>query len=152
MATASQTTPQRARPRTMPIVVFVLSALVAFALSVSLSLSPLPETLLPYAEAVKKRQTLDRNGHPLSYTFSTGWNLSDIHPLFSIPILLQQAFVEAEDRRFYQHNGVDWWARLHATWQNMRSLHIVRGASTISEQVVRMLHPRSRSLWSRFIE
>lgn len=152
MATASQTTPQRARPRTMPIVVVVLSALVAFALSVSLSLRPLPETLLPYAEAVKKRQTLDRNGHPLSYTFSTGWNLSDVHPLLSIPILLQQAFVEAEDRRFYQHNGVDWWARLHATWQNMRSLHIVRGASTISEQVVRMLHPRSRSLWSRFIE
>ena len=129
-----------------------VAALLACTLGVYLSLTPLPSTLTPHASASKKRQVVDRDGHPLSYTFSTGWNLSDTRPLYSIPNLLQHAFIEAEDRRFFEHNGVDWRARLHASWQNMRALHVIRGASTISEQVVRMLHPRSRSLWSRFIE
>ena len=132
--------------------VVVVGTLFVLALSVYLSVQPLPKTLVPDATAAKKLQVVDRYGRPLSYTFSTEWNLSDVRPLFSIPILLQHAFIEAEDRRFYHHNGVDWKARLHAAWQNMRSLSIVRGASTISEQVVRMLHPRRRSVWSRLIE
>jgi penicillin-binding protein 1C len=73
-------------------------------------------------------------------------------PLHQIPTLLRQAIIEAEDRRFYQHNGVDWFARLHAAWQNLVSFRVVRGASTITEQVVRILHPRKRSLWARFVE
>jgi penicillin-binding protein 1C len=145
-------TTHKARLRKIALVLSATGTLLAFVLSVYLSLRPLPETLLPDGTAVKKRQLAARDGTPLSYTFSTGWNLSDVRPLFSIPVLLQHAFVEAEDRRFYEHHGGDWRARLHATWQNIRSLRIVRGASTISEQVVRMLHPRSRSLWSRFLE
>ncbi|MGI9335586.1 MAG: transglycosylase domain-containing protein, partial [Gammaproteobacteria bacterium] len=46
----------------------------------------------------------------------------------------------------------DWLARLHAAVQNVRARRIVRGASTISEQVVRMLRPRPRTLWSRWLE
>ena len=34
----------------------------------------------------------------------------------------------------------------------MKSGRAVRGASTISEQVVRMLHPRPRTVWSRWLE
>ncbi|HET7396720.1 MAG TPA: transglycosylase domain-containing protein, partial [Gammaproteobacteria bacterium] len=30
--------------------------------------------------------------------------------------------------------------------------HVVRGASTISEQVIRILHPRPRTYWSRWVE
>jgi penicillin-binding protein 1C len=65
---------------------------------------------------------------------------------------LRQAFVMAEDRRFYTHHGIDWRARLHALWQNVSAFRAVRGASTISEQTVRMLHPRPRTLWSRWLE
>jgi penicillin-binding protein 1C len=136
----------------VPIVASLGGGLLLFTLCVFSSLRPLPDTLAPHATATKKRQVVDRNGETLSYTFSTGWNLSDLRPLFAMPILMQHAFIEAEDRRFYQHRGVDWRARLHALWQNTRSLRVVRGASTISEQVVRMLHPRPRTLWSRFLE
>src|SRR5262249_1182835 len=36
--------------------------------------------------------------------------------------------------------------------QNFYARRTVRGASTITEQVVRMLHPRPRTLWSRWVE
>jgi penicillin-binding protein 1C len=122
------------------------------ALVVRSAILPLPDTLLPESLAPKKRQVLDRLGVPLSYTFTSEWNTTNHIPLHRIPPLLQRACIEAEDRRFFEHSGVDWWARTHATWQNIRALTVVRGASTISEQVVRMIHPRPRSLWARFIE
>jgi penicillin-binding protein 1C len=52
----------------------------------------------------------------------------------------------------FAHHGPDWQARLHAAWQNLRAERAVRGASTLSEQTVRMLHPRPRTLWSRWLE
>jgi penicillin-binding protein 1C len=36
--------------------------------------------------------------------------------------------------------------------QNIRARHVVRGASTITEQVARMLNPRPRTLWSKWLE
>ena len=68
------------------------------------------------------------------------------------PLFLQQAFIVSEDKRFYEHGGIDRLARFHALWQNAKAFGAVRGASTITEQVVRMWHPRKRSLWSRFLE
>jgi penicillin-binding protein 1C len=41
---------------------------------------------------------------------------------------------------------------LHALWQGVRAGRNVRGASTITEQVVRMLVPRPRTLWSKWVE
>ena len=117
-----------------------------------LHLLPLPPTLaLTHAEA-QKADVLDRHGAPLSLTLQNDWNLHHIVPLHEIPALLQHAFILAEDQRFYQHHGVDWRARAHALWQNLRARRVVRGASTISEQVVRMWRPRPRTLWARWLE
>jgi penicillin-binding protein 1C len=97
-------------------------------------------------------QVLDRHGVPLTVTYQNRWNIHDNIPLYRVPVLLQQAFIQAEDRRFYQHGGVDWLARLHALGQNLLAGKPARGASTITEQVVRMWHPRPRTLWSRWLE
>jgi penicillin-binding protein 1C len=115
-------------------------------------LRPFPDRLTPGDSEILKAQILDRNGIPLSVTYANQWNIHDHVPLHQIPTLLQQAFIASEDKRFYKHGGVDWKARLHAVLQNLRALRVVRGASTITEQVVRMLHPRPRSIWSRWIE
>jgi penicillin-binding protein 1C len=72
--------------------------------------------------------------------------------LHEIPQFLQQAFIQAEDRRFYTHSGVDWWARLSAVYQNLINLRKIRGASTITEQVIRLVHSRPRTIWSRLLE
>ncbi|MDH3603134.1 MAG: transglycosylase domain-containing protein [Candidatus Tectomicrobia bacterium] len=95
---------------------------------------------------------LDRHGIPLSITFQNPWNIHHTASLHDLPLRLRQAFILAEDQRFYRHRGVDWRARAHALVQNLRARHIVRGASTITEQAVRMLHPRPRTLWSRWLE
>ncbi len=110
------------------------------------------ETLRPQSLEFRKHQFLDRNGIALSVTFDNPLNVHDWLPLHDIPVLLQAAFIASEDRRFYQHHGVDWLARGHALVQNLAAFRGVRGASTITEQVVRILHPRPRTLWSRWLE
>ena len=115
-------------------------------------LLPLPADLAPRAYVVAKPQFLDRNGVPLSMTYGNPLNVGDWLPLHEIPELLRLAFVAAEDRRFFRHRGGDWLARAHAMVQNVRSMRVVRGASTITEQVVRIIHPRPRTLWARWLE
>jgi len=117
-----------------------------------LSLQPLPGSLDVGASEAQRPQFVDRNGRPLTITYQNNWNLTDLVPLEQMPPLLLCAFVAAEDRRFYQHHGVDWPARLHAIAQNLTAGRAVRGASTITEQAVRLLHPRPRTLWSRWLE
>jgi len=123
--------------------------LIAYSLSV---LKNLPVNFQAVLATADKVQLLDRQGSPLSVTYQNAWNVHDRVALYEIPLLLQQAFIAAEDKRFYQHQGVDWLARFHALFQNIHQLKTVRGASTLSEQVVKMLHPRPRQLWSKWLE
>nr|WP_240954303.1 transglycosylase domain-containing protein [Solimonas marina] len=95
---------------------------------------------------------LDRDGRPLQLAYDGGWNRQHRVPLERIPATLRTAFVASEDRRFWRHHGVDWPGRVAALWTDLRAGRAVRGASTISEQVVRILHPRPRTVWSRWVE
>ena len=49
-----------------------------------------------------------------------------------------------EDRRFWDHGGVDALAMIRAAWQMLRHGRIVSGGSTITMQLARLLEPRSR--------
>jgi penicillin-binding protein 1A len=57
-----------------------------------------------------------------------------------IPRLVEQATVAIEDRRFYEHEGVDFEAVLRAAIKNFRSGEVVEGGSTITQQVVKNLY------------
>jgi penicillin-binding protein 1C len=61
---------------------------------------------------------------------------------------LPRVTVALEDRRFYQHRGVDWRATVAASARNLRSRHIVSGASTITQQLVKLANSRDRRSWS----
>ena len=112
-----------------------------------------PKLSLPTATNDAQRfQVLDRQGQPLGISYQNHFNTVDIVPLHEIPELLRQAFVTSEDRHFFEHHGADWKARVSAVWQNIHARKAVRGASTITEQVVRIIHPRPRNLWSRWVE
>jgi penicillin-binding protein 1C len=111
-----------------------------------------PSLALRGLPADERYTVLDRLGQPLGISYQTQFNLSDRRSLQDVPEILRLAVVTAEDRRFYDHAGVDWRARFSALWQNFRARHAVRGASTITEQVVRIIHPRTRTLWSRWVE
>lgn len=110
----------------------------------------LPDVLAPPEQATDPAPLLDREGRPVQLRYDGGWNRVERLPLESVPLLLREAFIHAEDRRYWAHGGVDWRARGAAVIQQLRGGR--RGASTISEQVVRILHPRPRTLWSRWVE
>jgi len=50
---------------------------------------------------------------------------------------MKAAMVAVEDRRFYQHQGVDWPGTMRALIANSASGDVVQGASTISQQYVK---------------
>ena len=58
----------------------------------------------------------------------------------SVPYRFATALLEFEDRRFYQHGGIDWRGIGRAVEQNVRNRRIVSGGSTISMQVMRLTH------------
>ncbi|NIV74676.1 MAG: penicillin-binding protein 1C [Gammaproteobacteria bacterium] len=130
----------------------VAAGALSLVLATASGLRPLPEHLPPSQADVRKARIVDRSGVPLTVTYANDWNVHDRVPLSDVPALLQSALIQAEDKRFHRHAGIDWMARAHALWQNLLARRAVRGASTISEQVVRMLHPRPRTLWTRWLE
>lgn len=73
--------------------------------------------------------------------------------LEEIPKPLVQAFIASEDRRFYEHNGVDYQGILRASLSNLRSANVVEGGSTITQQLARILFlNQERSLWRKLKE
>src|SRR5262249_41177476 len=61
-------------------------------------------------------------------------------PLSSIPVQVQHAFLSAEDRNFYEHQGVDYYGVLRAIKANIVNYGSGRsmvGGSTITQQVVK---------------
>lgn len=140
------------KPAVISMMVFVLITATVVTVLTLRHLKGAPETFEIILSDVKKIRVLDRRGIPLSVTYQNYWNIHDYVPLYDIPAFLQKAVVMAEDQRFFEHHGVDWIARCHALWQNVCSLSPVRGASTISEQVIRMIHSRPRTLFTRWLE
>lgn len=112
----------------------------------------LPESFDRLTVRADKVQFLDRSGIPLNTSYLNYWNVHDTLRLYEMPPLLIQMFLAAEDRNFYSHAGVDWTARAAALFQNIKAGKIVRGASSLSEQVVRMIIPRPRTVFSKIIE
>lgn len=54
-----------------------------------------------------------------------------------IPKLLKEAFVATEDRRFYEHNGVDLWSIGRAAVKDIMARSLVEGGSTITQQLAK---------------
>lgn len=58
-------------------------------------------------------------------------------PMSKIPKNLQNAFVAAEDARFYQHMGIDPRGILRAVWSNITGGGVSEGGSTITQQLAK---------------
>ncbi|MBS0416983.1 MAG: transglycosylase domain-containing protein [Proteobacteria bacterium] len=127
-------------------------ATATLALATWFSLHDFPDDLSSLTGASVKSQVLARDGTALSYTLENNWNTTDVVALTAVPALLQTALIVSEDQHFYQNSGADWPARASALALDIRMGGAVRGASSLTEQVVRMVHPRPRNLWSRWVE
>jgi penicillin-binding protein 1A len=76
----------------------------------------------------------DRNGTQFGKIF-----IQNRNPIFGddVPELMKQAVIAAEDNRFMEHNGVDYWGILRAAIANYRSGRKSQGASTVTQQLAR---------------
>ncbi len=66
-----------------------------------------------------------------------------------ISYVMQQAMVAAEDKRFYEHRGLDLRGMTRALWADVRHKSVVQGGSTITQQFVKNAYVSSRRSISR---
>ena len=106
-----------------------------------------PEKLGTYSQTT---WVLDREGQIVSGLFGTENRI--YVPIEEIPKTVQDAFIAAEDVRFYSHHGVDPIRILGAFVANLRSGGLSQGASTITQQLVKNTHLTAEKTWSRKFE
>jgi penicillin-binding protein 1C len=95
---------------------------------------------------------LDRNGEPLRLTRDGDRPFQQRAALSEMPQALVSATLAAEDSRFWSHHGVDWLADARAAWQLIWHRRIISGASTISQQLIKLSAPRPRTFKAKIIE
>ncbi len=79
---------------------------------------------------------LDRNGTEIG---QRGILHDDAVPLDEIPDHLIKATLATEDRRFFEHFGVDFIGTARALFENARANEVVQGGSTITQQLAKNL-------------
>lgn len=95
------------------------------------------------------RTVTDRDGEVLLVLSGDGAREAVPLGLSEMSPWLVQATIDLEDRRFYRHGGVDWLATARAGWRNLRAGRVVSGASTISQQLVKISSGPGRSRGAR---
>ncbi|MEI7730799.1 MAG: penicillin-binding protein 1C [Verrucomicrobiota bacterium] len=118
--------------------------------SFALRLVPLPAAL--FQPAAPEVELVDRHGVTLRQQFGEHGLLGQRVALGAIAPSLVEATLAAEDKRFWEHSGVDVYALGRAVWGLVKNGHVVSGASTITQQTIKLAQPRPRTVRSKIIE
>src|SRR3970282_2225727 len=70
-------------------------------------------------------------------------SIEDISPL------MRQAIVSIEDKRFYEHRGVDLRGIVRALWEDIRKQKVIEGGSTITQQFIKNAYARNEKTVGR---
>ncbi len=92
---------------------------------------------------------LDANGNEIG---KRGINLDDAVPLEEIPDFVIKATLATEDRRFYEHFGVDVFGTFRALLENLRANDVVQGGSSLTQQLAKNLFLSSERSLQRKIK
>jgi penicillin-binding protein 1A len=148
--------PWRSRLPGIRQVVFVASTLATLLVVAVMVMQAIPvsdEEAKGYLAQLKSREAdvvLDRNGHELNRLGVSGSEkalLTD-YPRWQIDTLLF-----AEDKNFFHHHGVEYTAILRAVLNNALRLRYAQGASTITQQLARiMLQNRQKNILRKLSE
>ncbi|MEV0677254.1 transglycosylase domain-containing protein [Actinosynnema sp. NPDC050436] len=76
----------------------------------------------------------DKDGAPIAYLYD---QYRVLVPPDKIAASMKAALVSVEDRRFYEHEGVDWRGTIRAGLTNQFSGAVTQGASTLTQQYVK---------------
>ena len=118
--------------------------------------------LVSYCILITIGTNLDENklvnvSNTITYYYSNGETISEqsngieVTPIKDIPDHVINAFISIEDKRFYNHNGVDVRALGRAVAHNLKSFSFKEGGSTISQQLIKNTHLSSEKTFKRKI-
>ena len=96
---------------------------------------------------------LDRHGEWLRAFIASdeSWHIPE-PSLDEISPKLRTAVLTYEDRWFYRHCGINPFSIILAAFDNIKAGKIVRGGSTITMQVARMMEPKARTVPNKLVE
>lgn len=109
-------------------------------------------TPIKFVNTPKSAVVYDSNGKLIDALVATDgqWRLP-MSDTFAIPEKYKTCLLHFEDKRFYQHRGVDWMSMIRASIQNVKAKSVVSGGSTISMQLIRITRPAGDRNMSRKI-
>lgn len=110
-------------------------AAVAFSLVLGFFIFTLPD--IRDIDTIRKQQGItirDQDGQTIA-------NYGDVYgeyiPYKEFPKSLIYAVIATEDRRFFEHHGIDPFGIVRAMVANLRAGHVVQGGSTVTQQVAK---------------
>ncbi|MFQ5580366.1 MAG: PBP1A family penicillin-binding protein [Nitrospiria bacterium] len=81
--------------------------------------------------------------------YEAEWEERRLVRIEEIPQSLIDAVMVMEDRRFYEHMGINFKSILRAAWINLKAGKIVQGGSTLTQQLVKNFYLASDRTWRR---
>jgi penicillin-binding protein 1C len=132
------------------IVLGIFGAAVAFFV-LGLLLAPMPTEDFR-KESVHSLRVLDARGILLREFLNDAEGHGTWRSLKEIAPSALSATIAVEDKHFYSHPGVDPIAIVRAAGENLRALAFHSGGSTITQQVIRNVYHRPRTLVSKIAE
>lgn len=104
-------------------------------------------------QTVESRRLHDRHGTLLREALSDAHGRGTWRALDAISPWVPPAFVAIEDRRFFDHAGLDPRGIARAMRDNLAAGRVVAGGSTLTQQVVKLVRgERRRGLWGKAVE
>lgn len=142
----------------LPFVIRLIKKFITLSLTVTLlsaiaggiTLLYLRSQTLPTVTVTQNSQILDAQGKIID-TFNTGQN-REIIPLKDVSPYVIQAVLAIEDRNFYNHLGIDPRGLARAAVQDIKTMSMEQGASTLTQQLARNLYLSHDRTWSRKIK
>jgi penicillin-binding protein 1A len=147
-------TPKRRRVRRLRTFALFLALLAVVAVSFAYGFITAIASELPQLEPGKERRT-ERLGYIYASDGKTvlavlrGSESRIVVSSDEIAPVMKQAIVAVEDRRFWQHRGVDIRGMARAVWADLRSKDVVQGGSTITQQFVKNQYTEQERTFSR---
>jgi penicillin-binding protein 1A len=152
----SERRPPRRRRRIRKLRLLALLALLgtlAFSAFVFGMVTAISGQLRALDPAAQQRRQVDgyiyaKDGHTILAVLR-GSQSRVLVPSDRISFFMKQAIVAAEDRRFYEHRGLDLRGMARALWADIRHKGAVQGGSTITQQFVKNAYVSSQRTISR---
>ncbi|HVV48682.1 MAG TPA: transglycosylase domain-containing protein [Polyangia bacterium] len=113
------------------------------------TLPPIPDLATYHEVAATTTVMRGWDGTPLG---ELATERREIVPFDKVPPQLVHAFLAAEDRRFYEHQGIDYRGVARALGANLRAGEVAQGGSTITQQVAKSFLSSERTIQRKIRE